>query len=268
MSMKKLYFLFSIVFLSLSFVSKAQLPTCSYDMAWLATGREGIFPDSATNFISGNVGSPYVQNLTIKIPNDTTVPGFGTVHFAHVDLKRNITSPSNYGLPPGLSIGTSASNVQITTNAYKFPGNDTSCMSIYGTPTTAGTYTLSFTLDTYVSELPFSAINTQTLTYYKITINPAVGLADNVASKFEVSNPVPNPSSTSSSIKYSLPKNGAAKLSVYNTIGKLVYAKKAEGKQGENEFEVNASELASGMYIYSVEFDGKTITKRMIVSKD
>src|ERR1700740_1310495 len=115
MSMKKLYFLFSIVLLSLSFVSKAQ--SCSYDYAWLALGKDGVYPDSATNFISGNVGSPYVQNITVKVPYDTTVPVLGTVQFAHVDLQ---SSASNWGLPPGLTLSGTPSNLH-------FPGNDTSC---------------------------------------------------------------------------------------------------------------------------------------------
>ncbi len=255
--MKKIYFVFSILFLAVSFISKAQAPACQFDNTWLATGKDGVYPDSATNFLSGNVGSAYVQHVTVKVPYDTTVPILGTVQFDHIDLQ---TSGTNWGLPPGLSLAGTPSN-------FHFPGNDTSCMVIYGTPTLAGTYNLTFVLKTYIVGSPF-AVNTQTLTYYKIIINTPVGLAENIAFKFEVSNPVPNPSNSNSSIRYTLPKTGTAKLSVYNTIGKLVYAKKADGKQGENEFDVNVNELASGIYIYSIEFDGRSITKRLIVNKD
>lgn len=246
--------------MSINFISKAQVPQCQYDYTWLALGKDGIYPDSATNFLSGNVGSPYVQHITIKVPYDTTVPVLGTVQFDEINLQTNITNPVNYGLPPGLSLAGTPSN-------FNFPGNDTSCLVIYGTPTVAGTYNLSFQLKTYIIGSPF-AVNTQTITYYKIIINSPLGVNDNAASKFEVSNPVPNPSNTSSSIKYSLPKTGATKLSVYNTLGKLVYSKKAEGKQGENEFDVNVNELSSGIYIYSVEFEGRSITKRLIVNRD
>ncbi len=256
--MRKIYFVFSILFLSINFISNAQAPACQYDYAWLTLGKDGVYPDSATNFLSGNVGSPYVQHVTVKVPLDTVIGV--TFTFDHIDLQTNVTNPVNYGLPPGLSLAGTPSN-------FKFPGNDTSCMVIYGTPTTAGTYNLSFRLKTYVLGSPF-AVDDQTLTYYKIIINTPLGVNDNVASKFEVSNPVPNPANTSSSIKYSLPKTGATKLSVYNTLGKLVYSKKAEGKQGENEFDVNVNELSSGIYIYSVEFEGRSITKRLIVNRD
>lgn len=267
--MKKIYLLFSFLFVTTISNVFAQVPTCNYDMAWLATGREGIFPDSATNFISGNVGTPYLQNLTVLVPYDTTVPTLGTVHFTHVDLQRNIASPANYGLPPGLNIGTTAANVTTTASAYKFPGNDTSCMVIYGTPTTAGTYNLSFTLKTFVQELGnFVAASTDVLTYYKIVINTPIGLNENASSKFELMNLYPNPSNSTATLRFSSPKSSIVKLVVYNTLGKAVLVKMIDSKQGENEFNLNVKDLSSGIYICSLESEGKTLTKKLIVNKD
>jgi hypothetical protein len=258
--MKKIYSAFLIA-LFCAFYTGAQAQTCSYDMTWLATGHDGVWPDSATNFVSGTVGVPYTQNITIKVPYDTTVSGLGTVHFSHIDLQTNISSPANYGLPPGLSLAGNPSN-------FHFPGNDTSCMVIYGTPTTAGTYMLSFQLKTFVTEFPFSSVNTQTLTYYKIVIDPPVGMKEVEAAKLELSNPMPNPATSATLVKYSLPKSGVSKLNVYNTLGKCVLSKKAEAKQGENSYEINVNDLASGIYIYSLEFEGKSISKRLIVNND
>lgn len=265
--MKKIYLLYSFLFVTTISNVFAQVPTCNYDMNFLATGRAGIFPDSATNFISGNVGSPYLQNLTIKVPYDTNHPLLGNLVFDHVDLRRNVTNPTNYGLPPGLSIGTTASNVQITTNDYKFPGNDTSCMVIYGTPTTAGTYNLSFTIRTFVQG-SMLAVSTDVLTYYKIVINTPIGLNENVSSKFELMNLFPNPSNSSATLRFNSPKSSVAKLNVYNTLGKVVVTKSIDTKQGENEFNINVKDLSSGIYVCSLESEGKTLTKKLIVSKD
>lgn len=266
--MKKIYLLFSFLFVTTISNVFAQVPTCNYDMNFLATGRAGIFPDSATNFISGNVGSPYLQNLTIKVPYDT-VTDLGTMHFATVNLQRNITSPANYGLPPGLNIGTTASNVQTTATAYKFPGNDTSCMVIYGTPTVAGTYNLSFTVKTYMTELGnFVAASTDVLTYYTIVINSPIGLNETANSKFELLNLFPNPSNSSATLRFNSPKSSVAKLNVYNTLGKVVITKSIDTKQGENEFNISVKDLSSGIYVCSLESEGKTLTKKLIVSKD
>jgi len=266
--MKKIYLLFSLLFVTAASNVFAQVPTCNYDMAFLATGRAGIYPDSATNFISGNVGTPYLQNLTVKVPYDTNTTQLGVVTFKTVDLQRNITSPVNYGLPPGLSIGTTASNVTTTTNAYKFPGNDTSCMVIYGTPTTAGTYLLSFTLKTYVYEVPFVAASTDVVDYYKIVINTPIGLNETANTKFELLNSYPNPANTNATIRFNSAKNTLVKLSVYNTLGKSIVSKTIDSKQGENEYNLSVRDLSSGIYIYSLESEGKILTKKLIVSKD
>lgn len=66
---------------------------------------------------------PYLQNVTVNIPNDT-VTSLGTFHYSHVDLQASAT---NYGLPGGLSLTG-------TPSTLKFPGNASSCMLIYGTP--------------------------------------------------------------------------------------------------------------------------------------
>lgn len=258
--MKKIYILFAFILSFQLSTMQAQAPQCQFDYAWLALGKNGVFPDSATNFMSGVVGQPYVQNVTVKVPYDTTDATLGTVHFNHIDLQTNISNPANYGLPPGLSLAGTPANL-------KFPGNDTSCMVIYGTPTTAGTYYLSFTLKTWITEVTLFPVNTQTLTYYKIDILPAsTGINSAAETKFEVGQNIPNPFSGKTTIRYSVPAQGKAKFSLYNTLGKLVMEKKADAVKGENNFELNSSELAEGIYMYSVEFNNKTITKRMIVS--
>jgi hypothetical protein len=257
--MKKIYFLFIFVFSLQLSSSFAQAPQCQFDYAWLALGKNGVFPDSATNFVSGIVGQPYIQNVTIKVPYDTTDATLGTVHFAHIDLQTNITNPVNYGLPPGLSLAGTPSNL-------KFPGNDTSCMVIYGTPTVAGTYYLSFTLKTWIQEVTFVPVNTQTLTYYKIDILPAgTGINEAEANVFAVGQNIPNPFSGKTRINYSVPQEGKASFALYNMLGKAVIEKKYEAHRGANEIEINSRDLAEGIYFYTIEFNNKTITKRMIV---
>ena len=258
--MKKIYF---FIFMSLGLIFqdvKAQAPACTYDYTWLALGKDGIWPDSATNMVSGTVGQPYVQNVTVKVPYDTTDATLGTVTFNRIELQTNITNPANYNLPPGLSLSCTPSNC-------KFPGNDTSCLVIYGTPTTVGSYTLSFTLKTYVNEVPFFAVNTSVVDYYVININPnTAGISDLTGSKFEVGQSIPNPAHNSSKIQYVTPGSGKTTLKIFNTLGALVLEKNADSNKGLNQFDVDCSTMPEGIYIYTVEFDNKTITKKMMVT--
>jgi len=255
--MKKIYLL---LLLALPFIElEAQTPICTYDYTWLALGKNGVFPDSATNFMSGTVGQPYLQNVTIKVPYDT-VQGSTTVHFDHVDLQTNITNPVNYGLPTGLQLTGTPSN-------FKFPGNDTSCMAIYGTPTVAGTYILKFVLKTWVTEFPFAPVSVDTLNYYRIVINPATGIATNNNFAFALSQNSPNPAKENTAIKFTMPAEGKVKLSVFNVAGQKISEKEINASRGENTFDYDASQLENGIYLYTLEMNQQKQCRRMVVAR-
>lgn len=258
--MKKIYLLlFLLPFLAIE--TKAQVPTCTFDYTWLALGKAGIWPDSATNFVSGTVGVPYTQNITIVVPKDTNATIFGSTQnftFKEIDLQTTITSPANYGLPPGLSITG-------TPSTYKFPGNDTSCMVIYGTPTTAGLYNLSFTLKAYVTAFPGIAVSTQTITYYKIDIG-AVGIATNNTIGFQVQQNMPNPVNGSARVLFTSANEGKAKFAVYNLTGVKVMERDINAQRGDNNIDFETSQLESGLYLYTVEMNHQKQCRRMVVS--
>ena len=252
--MKKIYVLLMLLPL---FSLKAQtVPTCSIDPTFHS---EGIWPDSALNFVSGTVGHPYLQNVTVKIPYDT-VTSSGTFHYSHVDLQ---ASSSNWGLPPGLSLTG-------TPTTFKFPGNDSSCMMIYGTPTTAGLYPLTFVLKVYSTETGNSfALTTETIGYYHITINASAGIEKNSAnSAFQVMQNNPNPVvNNSTAVKFTTPADGKAKMSVYNITGQKIADKEIVAQRGDNNYDFDATTLENGLYLYSVEFNGQKQIRRMVVAK-
>jgi len=257
--MKKIYIL---LFLALPFLNASA--QCTFDYTWLALGKDGVWPDSATNFVSGTVGAAYSQNITVKVPYDTTTTIFGntsTFHFDHIDLQTNITNPVNYGLPPGLSLSGTPANL-------KFPGNDTSCMIITGTPTTAGTYTLSFTLKAYVTEFPGIVVSTQVLTYYKIVIAPAAGIAGyGSAVNFQLMQNTPNPVRDNATIKFTAANDGKAKFNVFNIAGQKVFEKEIGASRGDNSFDFDAGQLENGVYLYSVEMNQQKQCRRMVVAR-
>jgi hypothetical protein len=253
--MKKIYLL---LFLLPLFNLKAQtVPTCSLDPAFIASGKEGIWPDSATNFMSGTVGQAYLQNVTIVIPYDT-VTSFGTFHYSHVDLQ---SSTNNYGLPPGLSLTG-------TPSTFKFPGNSASCMDIYGTPTTAGTYSLTFVLKVYSTELGNSvALTTYTVGYYKIDITAASGISISKNYDFNVIQNSPNPVINNTTIKFTAPIDGKAKMSMFNIAGQKIIEKEFGAQRGDNSYEFDATSLESGIYIYALELNGQKQIRRIVVAK-
>lgn len=274
--MKKIYLSLMALTGSLSMVSQT-VPTCSLDAAFIASNKVGVWPDSATNFVSGTVGVPYVQNLTVKVPKDT-VQNPVRICFTRFE----VSSPSgvtNYNLPPGLMLSSSTASV-VSGSKLVFGGNANNCGSIYGTPTTAGTYTLQLKVDAYgnpglvSSTCPNSpnissgsSITTQTLKYYIIRINPApVGLKELGKDKFSMLQNEPNPFSGSTTIRYAVEDQDVATLTVYNALGAIVHREAAKTTAGENAFEVNASNWASGMYIYTIKYKEQVNTKRLMVN--
>lgn len=277
--MKKIYLALLALGFAFTAVKAQTVPTCSLDPTFIASPKVGVWPDSVTNFISGTVGQPYIQNITVKVPKDTTASGF-TFCFNRFELSTP-SSVTNYNLPPGLNFGSSTAAVNNGTvngsPAFKFPGNANNCASVYGTPTTAGTYTLQLQVVAFANGPVFSpcpaspnvsggtGIQTQTLSYYKITINPPVGVQEIGNDKMSLYQNYPNPFSNTTDIKFYVEDESDAVITVYNTLGDIVNQQSIKTIIGENKITINAKDLASGTYIYSLKYKNAVTTKRMLV---
>jgi hypothetical protein len=76
----------------------------------------------------------------------------------------------------------------------------------------------------------------------------------------------PNPFNPTTSISYTLNQAGQVELSIYNLNGQLV-STLINGSQdkGSHKVEFRADDLTSGMYIYSLKVDGKTVQSRKMM---
>jgi|GEM_PF-1182679 hypothetical protein len=85
---------------------------------------------------------------------------------------------------------------------------------------------------------------------------------------FELNQNYPNPFNPSTSIKYSVPSTGKVVLKVYDILGKEVATLVNEVKNaGAYNVTFDASKLASGMYIYSINAGQYTSAKKMMLLK-
>lgn len=87
-------------------------------------------------------------------------------------------------------------------------------------------------------------------------------------SRFELSQNYPNPFNPSTTIKFSVPKDGNVAIKVYDVKGQLV--KTLVNQRvivGNYTVDFNASELSSGVYFYTLETPDFKETKRMILVK-
>jgi hypothetical protein len=75
----------------------------------------------------------------------------------------------------------------------------------------------------------------------------------------------PNPVAQETSIGFNMPKEGAAKLTIYSVEGKVVMTKNIAAKAGVNQISINKSELSAGVLYYRLETADFSATKKMIV---
>lgn len=78
----------------------------------------------------------------------------------------------------------------------------------------------------------------------------------------------PNPFNPSTNISFAIPNQGKVTVTVYNSLGqKVTTLADRIFTQGAHSLTWNAGNASSGLYIYSIEFNGKRITKKMTLLK-
>jgi hypothetical protein len=85
---------------------------------------------------------------------------------------------------------------------------------------------------------------------------------------YDLSQNYPNPFNPTTKIKYSVPVEGFVNISVFNLLGeKVANIVNSLHKAGNYEFTFDASDLASGMYIYRMESGNYVSIKKMMILK-
>ncbi|HRI47701.1 MAG TPA: FG-GAP-like repeat-containing protein [Ignavibacteriaceae bacterium] len=100
------------------------------------------------------------------------------------------------------------------------------------------------------------------------TVSSIDGEVNANPSSFVLGQNYPNPFNPITKIEYYIPENGLVTLNVYDILGNLV-AELANGTQvkGSHSVNFNASSLASGTYLYRLNYNGKSVSKKLLLLK-
>ncbi len=83
---------------------------------------------------------------------------------------------------------------------------------------------------------------------------------------FELYQNIPNPFSEQTTIAFRLPQAGAAKLTIFDATGKVIFVKAGNFEQGHNEIVINRGLIAAkGMLYYRLESNNLTATRKMLI---
>lgn len=86
--------------------------------------------------------------------------------------------------------------------------------------------------------------------------------------KFSISQNYPNPFNPTTKIQYSIPEEGYVTLKVYNALGAEVAGLVSKYKNaGVYEATFNGAELSSGAYFYTINYNNKIQTRKMLLIK-
>lgn len=100
---------------------------------------------------------------------------------------------------------------------------------------------------------------------YHVGINEE---GNNIPNSFELFQNFPNPFNPSTRLRYGLPKNSFVKLVIYDILGKEIETLVNEMQtSGTYSIDWNASKYSSGIYLYKIQTDGFSETKRMLLVK-
>jgi hypothetical protein len=91
---------------------------------------------------------------------------------------------------------------------------------------------------------------------------------NNIPNDYVLDQNYPNPFNPSTQISFGLPQRSNVVLKVFNTLGEQVAELVNESLEaGTHTYDFNASNLSSGIYIYSLQTDSKIISKKMTLIK-
>jgi len=109
--------------------------------------------------------------------------------------------------------------------------------------------------------------------YVGVTYDPPVGVdsentGSQVPEQYVLSQNYPNPFNPTTTIKYSIPETGIVSLKVHNMLGQEVISLvNKEMDAGSYDVNIDASNLSSGIYFYSLNVNDFSSTQKMLLLK-
>jgi hypothetical protein len=218
---------------------------------------------NATNMIQECVDVKDLRIVSIDNPTSGTIDDVGS----SIQVRATLNNRSDGDIFNSLPVTYSVTNSQGVQTA-----SSTENINIGLSETVSHTFNVTYTVpnDTVYYLIVYienrdNYRNNDTMTIKRETNNVGVEtLASNV---FTLGQNIPNPAKSTTRIDYSIPEAGEIVFHVQSVSGQLLYSKTIEATNGANSLEFNTSTLAAGIYVYSIEYKGQRLIKRMSVQK-
>jgi hypothetical protein len=254
--MKKV--LLSLSILAGAFTSQAQCTPSDHDFGDAAYG---VYPDVITGLNPAEVDQPYQQIIYVLVPEDA-----GVIDSAYAGVPINSIVLENISYEyNGASYDFSVLGLELDCNPSNciFEAGGQFCGVVSGTPNMSGEFPVTINVTANLSVFgapvpwPFSFPG------YTFVVNPLQ--VSSLESVIELGEVAPNPANINTRIPVTLSNNEAVTFTLVNMVGERVVTKTFSGKRGENNFNLDVSELPSGIYLYTVQSGNQKATRKLVI---
>jgi hypothetical protein len=139
---------------------------------------------------------------------------------------------------------------------------DTTTICVFNTPYTVPAAN-SYTIKVYIGKRDINPAN-DTIEEIRKTDN---GIINPNAKDFALGQNIPNPAKDNTRIDYNIPQDGQVIFTVYTITGQTLHIEKQDAGSGKNSIDFNTTNLANGVYYYSMEYKGERLVKKMTIRK-
>ena len=94
-----------------------------------------------------------------------------------------------------------------------------------------------------------------------------LGISETSANEINMSQNIPNPANNMAKVDYSIPTQGKVVFTIASVTGQILHTQEIEAEAGIHSIEFNTANLASGIYFYTMDFNGQRLTKKMTIRK-
>jgi len=221
------------------------------------SGQEfGVNPDTVENFMAGQVGELYSQQIDVLAPENA---GFVNPFLAFLTID-SIMLSSISGMPPEFDYECA----NTLTSPCTYAGGETGCAVVSGIPLTADTFELQVGFTVFAGEQIMPVF----VEGYRIIIgDKTVHTTESATFAFELKPSVPNPAVDYTVLNVMAPRDDHARLTVFDLAGRTVIEDRKLLHPGENKWHLGTVHLENGIYVFRVDAFGKSGSGRFAVSR-
>jgi hypothetical protein len=204
-------------------------------------------------------------------------PGTFTIelqdHMGMVIDAVNVTVPDgesrvdvNFSVPADTALRLVGTNISVGDGLYRnnasaaYPYEYEDIVSITGASAGASYYYYFYDWEILTTNSTCGSV----MTPVYAVVDSCLGIGENILFKRSIKL-MPNPNNGNFAVEFETDHDGEMEVQILSTVGTVAYTKTLQHATGVNTFSFDQGNLAKGMYIFNIHFEGKDYPQRIII---